>query len=66
MSDVTTTEFVASVYAENSRWKMSTRHNVTVRLKRFDVPLDEASFDADNFPYLRVALVDVYLDREIE
>jgi hypothetical protein len=57
--------FISSVYTKNKRWLGKSQHSVGIRLGRYDVPYDEVSFAEDNFPYLRVALLDTYLEREV-
>lgn len=61
-------EVVRKLYRQNdaSNWRAVSpepnSHSLTVKLHRFDVPRSRMVFEADDFPYMRAALLDKHLE----
>ena len=60
-------EFIRETYKKSTRnntaWQFSDKpHSISIRLQNFDVDKDRMDFEPDDYPYLRVALLDKHLE----
>lgn len=62
-------KFVEKVFKKNNKsvWGLSrlAGDGVTVDVSSYAVDVDKISFEEDAYPYLRLALLDTYMEREI-
>lgn len=62
-------KFVEKVFKKNNRsaWSVTrlSTHSVTVDVSSYAVDADKITFEEDAHPYLRLALLDTYMEREI-
>jgi hypothetical protein len=60
-------ELAGRVFRKNTKRTFSvlSGHSVTIELEQWSVGEDEVSLDADDYPYLRMAVIDMYLERQI-
>jgi len=55
---------VQRFYNKNVRFAIGRGHTMTVQLEDFDVGSDEIELNSEDFPYLRLALLDKLIENQ--
>lgn len=60
-------KLIEQTHKSNMRgWAGPSSHTVIVNTSEYPISIDEARFEQDDYPYLRLSLLDMYIEQVLE